>query len=559
MQEVMMDRRTFFKQSGLVALSLAMPAWLTACGVPHTTTATLTQPATWEPAPATRATPTAVQQADFAHLLNRITYGPRPGDLEQAAQLGWDQFIERQLNPETIDDSRLEQQLGQFTSLGMNLTDLAQLLQAARQQKRDQKQGNPTATPTDEPDSAAINGKIKPGRVVLELQAATLLRAIRSECQLYEIMVDFWSNHFNIYIEKGLTRVLKTADDRDVIRAHALGKFRDLLIASAKSPAMLVYLDNAQNTRPRGEKGGINENYARELMELHTVGVDAGYTQDDVVAVARVLTGWTVAPRLASDPGMFWFARMLHDGDPKEIAFLKLSLPAGGGLEEGETLLARLAEHPATAQRIARKLVQAFVADNPPQALIDRAAAIYLNNDTDIRATLAEILHSEEFRNSAGLKIKLPLRMLVSATRAIGAQPDPSNPRAMLSLIKAMRDLGQPLFGWSPPNGYPQLGAAWITTGGMLARWNTAIRLADNQFSGITADLSHLAPHDGTATTLIDALSRTFLPAELPPIARTALIDYLGGPTATLEQSAIQTQLPSLVGLLLASPIFQIH
>ena len=253
-------RRQFLRNSGLAAAYLALPGWLSACqrdGAPAA--AQLAQPQTWDDPP-------SGAHPEIVHLLNRITYGPRPGQVAQVAQLGWDAFLAQQLSPETIDDSALDAQLAQFATLTMSSAELFA-----------------GYSPTGQPGPRAI---------VQELEAAALLRAISSERQLFEIMVDFWSNHLNIFAGKGQVKWLKTADDRDVIRKHALGKFRDLLLASAKSPAMLVYLDNAENIRPgagRGPQGpgGLNENYAREVMELHTVGADGGYSQDDVTAVAR--------------------------------------------------------------------------------------------------------------------------------------------------------------------------------------------------------------------------------------------------------------------------------
>ncbi|HJZ45928.1 MAG TPA: DUF1800 domain-containing protein, partial [Roseiflexaceae bacterium] len=357
----------------------------------------------------------------------------------------------------------------------------------------------------------------------------------------------------------------KTADDRDVIRQHALGKFRELLLASARSPAMLVYLDNAENIRPGAQRGkqdsGLNENYAREVMELHTVGADGGYTQDDVTTVARVLTGWTVAGRNAGQPGEFQFLPRLHDDGEKHIAFLNLALRAGGGIADGEALLAALAAHPKTAERIARKLCVTFVSDDPPQPLVERAAKAYLDGDTDTRATLKTILTSDEFKQSAGQKVKLPLRALVSSIRALGA--DIGDGKQLLPLVQQLRDMGQAFFGWQAPNGYPQVGAAWVNTGGMLARWNAAFALAEGRLGGVRFDLHRfISPDIRTAGELVDALGAALLHAPLPAPARAALVAYAGdgaGERATIDRAAIDRRLPELAGLLLASPAFQIH
>jgi uncharacterized protein (DUF1800 family) len=530
------SRRQFLRGTGLAAAYLAMPAWLSACQRAGAgAAAPLADPATWELAP-----PGA--HPEIVHLLSRITYGPRPGEVERVAKLGWDAFIDQQLSPEQIDDSALGVRLARFPTLTMSTPDLFA--------------------------SYPLKGQPGPRAIVRELEAAALLRAIYSSRQLFEIMVDFWSNHLSIYIGKRQIKWLKTADDRDVIRRHALGKFRDLLLASARSPAMLVYLDNAENVRPGAQRGklarGLNENYARELMELHTVGADGGYTQADVTTVARALTGWTVTGRNADQAGEFQFVRRLHDDGAKRIDFLDLTLPAGGGAEEGEQLLARLASHPKTAERIARKLCAAFVADDPPPALVERAARAYLDSDTDTRAVLGLILRSDEFRAAAGQKIKLPLRTLVSAARALGAEAgDPGASEARTGgLVAELLGLGQPFFGWQSPNGYPQAGAAWVNTGGMLSRWNSAFALAEGRVAGVAVDLARLVGPADTAGALADAAAGALLHAPLPAPARAALADYLsdgGGEAQAIDPAARARKLPELVGLILASPAFQIH
>src|SRR6266545_747541 len=482
------SRPQFLRNSGLAAVYLALPAWLTACSRGDAAPAAqrLVQPEVWDD-------PQPGAHPEIVHLLNRITYGPRPGEVEQVARSGWDAFLDRQLH------------------------------------------------------------------------AAALLRAIYSERQLFEIMVDFWSNHFNIFIGKNQVKWLKTADDRDVIRTHALGKFRDLLLASAKSPAMLVYLDNAENIKPGARRGkidgGLNENYAREVMELHTVGADGGYTQDDVTTVARALTGWTITRRNADQAGEFQFAPRLHDDDAKQIAFLHLALPAGGGLKDGEALLGALASHPNTAARIAHKLCVTFVADDPPQALVERAAKAYLDSDTDTRATLKAILTSDEFKASAGHKVKLPLRALVSSVRALGA--DVGDGERLLPLVKVLRDLGQAFFGWQAPNSYPQIGAAWVNTGGMLARWNAAFALAEGRIKNAQVDLhGFISPDLQAAGALVDTLGAALLHMPLPAPARAALIEYTGddaGESVKLDHAALSRRLPELAGLILASPAFQTH
>jgi uncharacterized protein (DUF1800 family) len=514
-----------------------MPGWLAACGLPQPAAARLAQPETWaaDPTSAVALPGLAADLGAATHLLNRITFGPRPGQAAQVAAIGLDAYLEQQLNPQQIDDSALEQRLQAFQTLGLDPSEL--LVQFA-------------------PRQGAAGGKFQSGppRVVAELETASLLRAVASERQLLEVMVDFWSNHLNVYIGKTLARLFKTVDDREVIRPHALGTFRDLLLASARSPAMLVYLDNAENTRPgaRLGRGGLNENYARELLELHTVGVDAGYSQDDIIAVARTHTGWTIRrPRGADAPGTFVFEPRLHDDGQKTIAFLGLTLPAGGDMREGEMLLARLAEHPKTAERLARKLVTAFVGDTPPEELVSQAAKAYLDSGTDIRATLRAILASAAFHASAGQKIKLPLRMLVSAVRALDVRMADQGQLGLLALVKQLRALGQPFFGWPAPNGYPQAGAAWINSSGMLARWNTALLLAAGQVRGVRPALEALGPAGAqSAEAIVDALGSALLaPGALGADARQALIECVQAGLA----------LPELAGLILASPAFQLH
>jgi len=528
-----MTRREFLRNTGLAAGYLALPAWLSACQRGSAPAAeSLAAPQTWDD-------PQPGAHADIVHLLNRITYGPRPGEVERVAAIGWDAFLEQQLNPDQIDDAALDERLKQFPTLTMSSAELFA--------------------------SYPPKGKPGPRAIILDLEAASLLRAIASERQLFEIMVDFWSNHLNIYIGKNQVKWLKTADDREVIRTHALGKFRDLLLASAKSPAMLVYLDNAENIKPGARRGkidgGLNENYAREVMELHTVGADGGYTQDDVTTVARALTGWTISRRNTDAAGEFQFAPRLHDDDAKQIAFLNLALPAGGGLKDGEALLGALASHPNTAARIAHKLCVTFVADDPPQALVERAAKAYLDSDTDTRATLKAILTSDEFKASAGQKVKLPLRALVSSVRALGA--DVGDGDQLLPLLKVLRDMGQAFFGWQAPNGYPQIGAAWVNTGGMLARWNAAFALAEGRIKNAQVDLhGFISPDLQAAGALVDTLGAALLHMPLPAPARAALIEYTGddaGESVKLDHAALSRRLPELAGLILASPAFQTH
>jgi uncharacterized protein (DUF1800 family) len=538
-----LTRRDFLRRSGLAAAYIVMPAWLSACAgeaaQPGRANAErqLAQPDLWA------ATPLAADP--ILHLINRITYGPRPGDLARTRQMGWEAFLDQQLHPAQIDDSKLDQRLAALPTLSMSNAALI----AGYPKAKDAAPG--------QPGSQAI---------VRELETASLLRAIFSERQLFEIMVDFWSNHLNVSIGKQPIHWLKTSDDREVIRPHALGKFRDLLIASAKSPAMLVYLDNAANVAPTASGAargrGLNENYAREVMELHTVGSDGGYTQADITTVARILTGWTVTGRQDANPGTFVFRARWHDSGAKRIDFLDLSLPEGGGIEEGEALLAALAAHPRTAERIAGKLCAAFVADEPPPDLVARAAQAYQDHDTDISAVLGLILRSDAFKAGAEPKIKLPLRLLVSALRATAATVEQgSSPRSRRSsVLEQLTNLGQPFFGWPSPNGYPQSSAAWINTGGMLSRWNLAFALAEGRIGGVTDDRHSIYSHDPlSAVELVDRISG-WLTIPLSANTHAVVSDYASGgtdPRAPLNDPAIIAQ--DLIGLLLASPAFQLH
>jgi uncharacterized protein (DUF1800 family) len=308
---------------------------------------------------------------------------------------------------------------------------------------------------------------------VAEVGAAKLSRAVLSERQLYEQMVDFWENHFSVFIGKGQTRLFIPAYDRDVIRPHALGKFRELLGAVAKSPAMLFYLDNA-----RSSARGLNENYARELMELHTLGVDGGYSQKDVIEVARALTGWTIDPR----EGAFVFRPRQHDEGEKVI--LGERFGAGRGIEDGERVLDMLARHPSTARHITRKLVVRFVSDSAPPGLVDRCASVFSRTDGDIRATLQCVVTSPEFfsRTAYHVKVKTPLELVASALRASDATPDGS-PRSTQILVR----LGQPMFGRQTPDGWPDTADEWVNAGAMVNRVNFTLALVSGRVPGVRA------------------------------------------------------------------------
>jgi uncharacterized protein (DUF1800 family) len=371
-----------------------------------------------------------------------------------------------------------------------------------------------------------------------ELQQAAVVRAVYSRRQLQEVMVDFWTDHFNISQLKGDSAFLKTADDEAVIRKHALGKFRDLLWASATSPAMLYYLDNARNTRE-----AMNENYARELMELHTLGVDGGYTQRDVQEVARCFTGWSFEGEDEVQRGTFVFRQEAHDDGPRRV--LGVALPAGMGKRHGERVLEILCRHPATARFIARKLCRRFVADEGsiPGALVERLAATFDRTDGDIRQVLGMLFRSEEFRYGPTRKLRRPFDFAIAALRALNAQVEGDGVLAHLRLM------GQAPYQWAMPNGYPEEARAWMS--GLLPRWNFAVALLSGQVPGTRIDLKALLRAASANTP--DEQARALQIACLG-VARPALTAHLA--KAFLARSDAHGP-AQVAATLLASPAFQ--
>ena len=466
----------------------------------------------------------------IVHVLNRIGFGPRAGDVERVRQIGLSSYIDQQLHPERIADAGMAARLAGFDTINKSSRQLADeyfvpMLQARQQAKRDA--GNDaTATPEmkDEGKPRRTPEQMELARkeraVLLELGDQKILRAAYSERQLEEVMADFWFNHFNVFAGKGATQQYLTEYERDAIRPRVFGKFRDLLEATAKSPAMLFYLDNwqsadpdAQNARaqarsragmfgrpgrprigarfpipvpemtqnpnaPPRQKRGLNENYGRELMELHTLGVDGGYTQQDVVNVARAFTGWTIdRPRQG---GGFHFDDRLHDSREKIVLGHKIK--GGGGQSDGEQVLDILAKHPATARFISTKLVRRFVSDTPPPALVDRAAARFRDTDGNIREVLRTILTSPEFfaADAYRAKVKTPFEFVVSAIRATGTEVYDAT-----TLVQAVRQLGMPLYMCQPPTGYADRADAWVNTGALLNRMNFALQLVGGRMRGV--------------------------------------------------------------------------
>lgn len=386
------------------------------------------------------------------HIYNRLAWGPRPGDLDGPAP-DLEEYLEGQMRPDRIGDSDVEGRLAGLETLSMSGPEIL----------------------------ASSTNRMEQRRGVAELTQARLIRALGSERQLQEVMVDFWFNHFNVFAGKGICAVLLPSYEREAIRPHVFGRFSDLLHATARHPAMLFYLDNWLSAAPNarltrragvgmqalGRRRGLNENYARELMELHTLGVDGGYTQDDVIQVARAFTGWTIeGPR---NP-VFRYAPLLHDSGSKSLMGQRIG---GSGMGEAETVIDRLAAHPSTARFISTKLARRFVADDPPSALVDRVARRFMETGGEIREVMRALVLSPEFEASEAGKVKTPLEFVVSAFRRIGASPQ--NPNL---LIRTLNQMGQRPYGAVPPTGYPDTAGDWMSSGALLARLNLVTQLA---------------------------------------------------------------------------------
>jgi uncharacterized protein (DUF1800 family) len=615
--------------------------------------------------PALKGLPITELSPDEAilHALNRLAYGPRPGEVERVRQMGLAKWIELQLNPNSIDDKAMEARLQDYPTLRLSTAKLideypqpkqaekqaekqaqAQAKQEQRRadaaaetvsrdtqaaqgqaagggdgeapqqtagnakqemtdapapMKQEQAKGNPAANggrkrdvlgggdPNNVPRAIADDSK-RPQRVVAELGMAKVTRAIYSERQLQQVMDDFWFNHFNVFAGKGEDRYYLTSYERDVIEPHALGKFKDLVTATAKSPAMLFYLDNFLSADPRAaqrqaaeramrqqrrrgrfgwpprppanpqqakkNERGLNENYGRELMELHTLGVDGGYTQKDVTEVARCFTGWTIdKPRQYAD---FKFDDKLHDPDPKIVLGKKIH---GGGMKDGEQVIDLLAHHPSTAKFISTKLARRFVSDNPPPALVDRMARTFQSSDGDIRAVLKTMIWSPEFwsRESYRAKIKTPFELVISAVRALGTDVDTPMP-----LVQWVGRIGEPLYQCQPPTGYADKADAWVNTGALLNRLNYSLALAGNKMRGARTDVPSLLGLDTSADpkTALDRAVQVFLGGQAGPTTVETLEKQLDNPQvlqAKLDDPRKHVDLGVVAGLVLGAPEFQ--
>ncbi len=437
--------------------------------------------------------------APAVRLLNRAAYGPCPGDAARVTEMGLAAYVEEQLRPETLaEDQVLTLRLG---ALADTLTPDPGLL-------------------FDQDDNQLVSA----------LRQAALLRAVYSRRQLQERMAEFWTDHFNIYAFKGQSAQLKVVDDHDVIRTHALGRFRDLLGASARSAAMLGYLDNSAN-----RKGVPNENYARELMELHTLGVHGGYSQRDVQEVARCLTGWTSEKHWHR--GRFRFDPALHDDGAKRI--LGETLLSGGGVRDGERVLDILAAHPATAAHLSRKLCRHFLGEEN-ETQISHLAGVYVKTQGDIKAVLRALLTEANLAGAPPI-LKRPFDYTVSALRVFNGDTDGG-----MAVQEHLARMGQPLFAWPMPDGFPDTPAAW--TGTLIPRWNFALALAGGNLENTTLDTAALAEAGRKAglSALDTLLELAFsCPADHPAVAE-------------LRQSLTETQpLREYAALLLMSPQFQ--
>ena len=616
------------------------------------------------------------EQKRAVHVLNRLAFGPRPGDVERVAAMGVDQWIDLQLHPERIDDSALEARLQPLRTLRMDTHEMvenfpppqliraiadgkeplpsgaakravyeAQLERYNQRQERKQAAANDPAPanasgknmmmsddeaarrqedrmyaeldadklldlPPDQrmkavfkmspEEQVAFAGALKgdkreqfmdgmtpqqretlmalnnPQQVVNdELIQGKLLRATFSERQLQEVMTDFWFNHFNVFIGKGADRYMLTSYERDVIRPHALGKFEDLLVATAQSPAMLFYLDNwlsvgpdsdaalgipkrptygnrrrarfpnAPRKKPKASHAGLNENYGRELMELHTLGVNGGYTQDDVTEVARVFTGWTLhEPRQG---GTFNFDERKHEPGDKYVLGHRIKYK---GEKEGHELLHILARHPSTAKFICTKLAIRFVSDNPPPELVDRMAKTFLKKNGDIREVLKTMLDSPEFwaPEAFRAKLKTPFEFVVSAVRASGADVTDAMP-----LARQLQGMGMPLYGMQPPTGYSMKADAWVNSSALLGRMNFALALTAGKLKGVQVEPvralgSGSASADSQQTLAV--MENALLTGDISKQTHDTI-------AARLEDPARPPNVAMIEGLLLGSPEFQ--
>jgi uncharacterized protein (DUF1800 family) len=541
--------------------------------------------------PASASSHAKTDTAQVLHALNRLTFGPRPGDVQRVTDLGLERWIDLQLHPERIPDLDVAARLASLQVLQLPTDKILAGYDPPPEMKRELQKRRAEMENGSEADERALRRELRqkyasqmqgaPRDVENELQAAKVIRAVHSERQLDELLVDFWMNHFNVYAQKGPVRFLLNEYEQKVVRPHAWGKFEDLLRATAESPAMLFYLDNwlsvdpsapprgagraalgggrdrrragasgsdasvsiatAPMPPPQRRRNGLNENYARELMELHTLGVDGGYTQQDVTEVARAFTGWTIQGLRQQAP-QFAFDSRVHDAGDRTVLGHTIK---GGGKDEGDRILHLLATHPKTAHFIAFKLARRFVSDEPPAKLVERAAATFLKTDGDIREVVRAIVTAPEFLapECRAVKVKTPLEFVVSAVRAAaGSVKDGSD------LARRIGQMGMPLYMQQPPTGYKDTADAWVSTSGLLARLNFALELADGRVRGVSVDPSLTAAPQGLGS-LRDQLATRLLPGGLSATTRATL---------NAESTSAAGLTPTrLAGLMLGSPEFQ--
>jgi uncharacterized protein (DUF1800 family) len=640
-------------------------------------------------------------QKRAVHALNRLTFGPRPGDVERVAQIGVDKWIDLQLHPDKIDDSALDARLAPFRTLNMGTKEIVenfppeqvirqiadgkasmprdptkravyeaqlQRYEDKKERKQDAAKGNAATAAgqdasaagndsnnnadgskddggkPDDPDQMqrrekrrianlkaqelldlpadermkqilqmspeeqralastrgakgdALTDGMSPKQketvmalnnpqqvVVNELMQAKLLRAIYSERQLDEVITDFWFNHFNVFINKGADRYLLTSYERDAIRPHVLGKFEDLLVATAKSPAMMFYLDNWLSVGPNSEialgitkhrygygpqnrprKGkrasGLNENYGRELMELHTLSVNGGYSQKDVTEVAKVFTGWTLEqPKKGGD---FHFEPRMHEPGDKIVLGHRIK---SNGEQEGLEVLHLLAHNPRTAHFISQKLAVRFVSDNPPPALVDRMTETFLKKDGDIREVLRAMFKSPEFwsPDTYRAKVKTPLEFVISSVRASGAEVDDGR-----ALVATLNNMGMPLYGMMPPTGYSMKADTWVNSSALLGRMNFALGLASGKVKGVKVDSAILDMGTAAGTTVgtmdplqaLAILENSLLAGEISKQTHDTISKQLDDPTISqrkLDDPKRPPNIAAITGLILGSPEFQ--
>ena len=549
------------------------------------------------------------------HALDRLAYGPRPGDMERIRQMGLEKWISQQLKPESLDDSAAEARLTDLTTLKMSSAKLVSEFpppaQAAKKEgvTKEQFQDERKEKAQAEVQQMRQNGETDPAklqlarmqgpqRIISDLSMAKVDRAIYSDRQLYEVMANFWFNHFNVFAGKGADRWMLTAYERDTIRPHAMGKFQDLLEATAKSPAMLFYLDNWQSADPMAAKQlqqqramrqsrfggifggmtppsprqfpnaqgagqgqqakrperGLNENYGREIMELHTLGVEGGYSQQDVIEVAKCFTGWTIRePR--RDPE-FFFNDRIHTPGPKYVMGKKIN---GGGMKDGQEVIKLLAHNPNTAKFISTEIARHFVSDNPSPALVSRMTQTYLSSDGDTRAVLKTMIYSPEFwsRATYRAKVKTPFELAVSTARALNADVAISLP-----IVQWVGRMGEPLYQCQPPTGYSDKAETWVNTGALLNRLNFALQLASNHINGTTIDLPSLFGAESDSDPQM-ALSRSldiFLNGQVAAQTRETLEQRLNDPQilqARLDDPVKHVNEGLIAGLVLGTPEFQ--